>query len=267
VEQKATERLIAWADEAGLAGLASADLAVRSGVPGGRVADALAAAGGQGGLTRCGEHVVATAALQAGVVRLREVLRLYHREHPLDPGMSVQALRAALGQPGAAAPPVSVQDQVLKDGEAGAVWEITGSIVRLRDWRPAFDAARSVARDRLLRRLTDAGLQIPTISELGKEFPGEPVQALLAHLVREGALETVDQERVAAKAALEQFRESLEAMLRELGTATPAQLKERFALTRKYLIPLLEWADRRGITRRVGDARTLVQLTARSGGS
>ncbi|HUL02745.1 MAG TPA: selenocysteine-specific translation elongation factor [Gemmatimonadales bacterium] len=264
LQQKPAERLVAWADEVGLAGLASADLAARSGVPAGRIADVLAAADA---LARCGEYVIAVAALQSGVARLREVLRAYHREHPLDPGMSVQALRAALAEPGAQAPPVSVQDHVLKDGEGGGVWEITGSIARLRGWRPAFDAPRAAARERLLRRLTDAGLQIPTISELEKELPGEPVQALLAHLVREGALETVDQERVAARAALEGFRGGLEAALRELGSATPAQLKERFNLTRKYLIPLLEWADRRGITRRTGDARTLTQLTARSGGS
>jgi len=44
-------------------------------------------------------------------------------------------------------------------------------------------------------------------------------------------------------------------------------LRDRLGLTRKYLIPLLEWADRRGITRRSGDARTLARLTAGSGGA
>jgi len=38
-------------------------------------------------------------------------------------------------------------------------------------------------------------------------------------------------------------------------------------LTRKYLIPLLEWTDRRGITRRDGDARVLARLTGAAGGS
>jgi Elongation factor SelB, winged helix len=33
------------------------------------------------------------------------------------------------------------------------------------------------------------------------------------------------------------------------------------------LIPLLEWADRRGVTRRRGDARVLARLTAGKGGS
>ncbi|PYP41532.1 MAG: selenocysteine-specific translation elongation factor, partial [Gemmatimonadetes bacterium] len=48
--------------------------------------------------------------------------------------------------------------------------------------------------------------------------------------------------------------------LRELAAAqpiTPAQVRDRLGLSRKYLIPLLEWADRTGVTRRVGDARVL----------
>jgi selenocysteine-specific elongation factor len=93
-----------------------------------------------------------------------------------------------------------------------------------------------------------------------------PVAALLAQLVRDGGVEQVDQERFASSEALQEFCRALEATLRELGAATPAQLRDRFGLTRKYLIPLLEWADRRGITRRQGDARTLTRLTAGSAG-
>jgi selenocysteine-specific elongation factor len=41
------------------------------------------------------------------------------------------------------------------------------------------------------------------------------------------------------------------------GEITVGGMKERTGLSRKYLIPLLEWADRRGLTRRVGEARRL----------
>src|SRR2546427_3599189 len=42
--------------------------------------------------------------------------------------------------------------------------------------------------------------------------------------------------------SLAEFRAALEATLTELGSATPAELRDRLGLTRKYLIPLLEWA-------------------------
>jgi selenocysteine-specific elongation factor len=34
--------------------------------------------------------------------------------------------------------------------------------------------------------------------------------------------------------------------------------KERYGVTRKYAIPLLEYLDRERVTRRVGDARVLI---------
>jgi len=139
-------------------------------------------------------------------------------------------------------------------------------VARLAGWRPAFDARTSDLRETLTRRLVEARWQVPTLGELEREFPGAPIRALLAHLAREGAAEQIDQERYAARQALEAFRTSLEAALAELGQATPAELRDRFGLTRKYLIPLLEWADRRGITRRAGDARVLARLTAGKGG-
>jgi selenocysteine-specific elongation factor len=45
--------------------------------------------------------------------------------------------------------------------------------------------------------------------------------------------------------------------LGEKGSISPAQVRDRLGISRKYLIPLLEWADDRGITVRVGEAREL----------
>jgi len=222
-----------------------------------RVTAVIAEAGAE--LVRLGDTVVARDVVAAEATRLAEVLRRYHGEHPLDPGMSLQALRAAVGAP---APPPVVVDAVLERGMAEGRLEIAGSVARAPGWRPALDSQASDAREKLARRLVKAGWQVPTLPELEREFPGAPVRALLAHLAREGAAEQMDQERYAAKAALTDFRAALQAALAELGSATPAQLRDRFGLTRKYLIPLLEWADRHGVTRRAGDVRVLARLTA-----
>jgi len=253
-------RLKALAAEAGLAGVGADGLAVRLGVSPGGVTVVIAEAGAE--LLALGDTVVARDAVAAEATRLAEVLRRYHGEHPLDPGMSLQALRAAVGAP---APPPAVVDAVLARATADRRLEIAGSVAHAPGWRPALDARASDAHERLVRRLAEAGWQVPTLSELEREFPGAPVRALLAHLAREGAAEQMDQERYAAKAALAEFRAALEAALAELGSATPAELRDRFGLTRKYLIPLLEWADRRGVTRRSGDARVLARLTAGKG--
>jgi selenocysteine-specific elongation factor len=210
------------------------------------------------------EVVVSRDAVAAEATRLAEVLRRYHGEHPLDPGMSLQALRAAVRAP---APPSAVVDAVLEHGVGDRQLVVQGGVAHLPGWRLALDARSSDARDKLARRLADARWQVPTVGELEREFPGSPVRALLSHLARDGTAEPLDTERYAAKGALADFRAALETALAELGSATPAELRDRFGLTRKYLIPLLEWADRRGVTRRTGDARVLARLTAGKGGS
>ena len=262
-DQTPAQRLDALAAEAALAGVGTDTLAVRLGVRPRRVTTVIAGAGE--GLLVLGETVVASAAVAAEAARLVEVLRRHHREHPLDPGMSLQALRAAVGAAGSP-PPGGVIDAVLAHGARGRKLEIVESVARLPGWRPAFDARASGARDQVARRVAEAKWQVPTVAELERELPNAPVRAVLAHLAREGVVEQMDQERYAAAPALAEFRAVLEATLTELGSATPAELRDRLGLTRKYLIPLLEWADRRGVTRRAGDARVLGRLTAGKGG-
>jgi selenocysteine-specific elongation factor len=157
--------------------------------------------------------------------------------------------------------PGPVADLVLDMASRKGVLELDGGLARRPGWEPRLDGGAEAARVGIEQRLREARWQIPTLVELEREFPKVPVRALLAQLAREGVAEQLDQERYAAGPALREFSEALEAALRELGTATPAQLRDRFGLTRKYLIPLLEWADRRGITRRQGDGRTLARLT------
>ena len=261
-EQSAAQRLGVLAAEAGLTGLAADSLAVRIGVSPAGVTAVIAEAGDR--VITSAETVVDRQAVLAEATRLAEVVRRYHEEHPLDPGMSLQALRAAVGTP---APPSAVTDAVLESAVKSGKLEVAGSVARQPRWRPALDARATDASEKLARRLADARWQVPTVAELEREFPGFPVRALLSHFARSGTVEPIDAERYAAKGALAEFRAALEAALAELGSATPAELRDRFGLTRKYLIPLLEWADRRGVTRRAGDARVLARLTAGKDGS
>jgi selenocysteine-specific elongation factor len=251
-----------WLQAAGLAALDTRELPVRLGLPPSAAARLVAGLGSA--VLRCGDLLVSRAAAAAEGARLGGLVKAYHEAHPLDPGMSLQALRAAMVGPngGSVASPVAdaVCDTAVQDGHL----VVAGAVVHRPGWSPTFDAHAGAARDRLRERLIAARWEVPTIAELEREFPGSPVRALLAHLQRDGGVEAVDAERVADAAALRTFRAALDAAIAASASAsaTPAELRERLGLTRKYLIPLLEWADRQGITRRQGDGRTLARLTA-----
>lgn len=253
VDQPPAERLARLVDEAGLAGLRVSDIAVRLGLQPSGVAKVIETSGK--GVISVGDVLVARRAISGEVDRLAAVITAHHEEHPLDAGLSLQALRAAVN----VLPPPAVLDLLVEHGVKKQAWELAegGAIVRKPGWQAALRAQAGDAGGRLAQRLAEARWQLPTVSELQREFADPTVPALLAHLAREGSVERVDQERYAVKQALEEFRRAVEETLRELGAATPAQFRDRLGLTRKYLIPLLEWADRRGITSRKGDTRVL----------
>jgi selenocysteine-specific elongation factor len=249
--QPAGERVARLVEEAGLAGLAVAAIPVRIGVLPKEVESAIEAAGK--GVLRAGELLVARRAVGAEIERLAALIAAHHEGHPLDSGLSLQALRAAVHAPAA------VLDLLVDHGVKKQAFELVegGAGVRRPGWSTALRVRADDAGGRITRRLAEARWQVPTVAELEREFSDPSVPALLAHLAREGAVERVDQERYAAKPALDEFRRAVETTLHELGSATPAQFRDRLGLTRKYLIPLLEWADRRGITSRQGDSRVL----------
>ena len=58
-------------------------------------------------------------------------------------------------------------------------------------------------------------------------------------------------------AVIGSWKESIAAFIEENGPATAAQLKDACGTSRKYMMPVLEWLDAQGFTRRNGDLRTL----------
>ncbi|HSE28098.1 MAG TPA: selenocysteine-specific translation elongation factor [Gemmatimonadales bacterium] len=109
----------------------------------------------------------------------------------------------------------------------------------------------SAAAAALAARVEESGFAAPGLADLGSDASAARLrEAELAGLVLR-----VDQDRWLGAAAARR----LQVLLQELagtGEITPARLRERTGLSRKYLIPLLEWSDRQGWTLRRGEART-----------
>jgi selenocysteine-specific elongation factor len=91
-----------------------------------------------------------------------------------------------------------------------------------------------------------AGLDVPTVDQLG-------IDAELAHLmVRRGDLVRISPDLVMLPDQIEQIRRLIESMP---DGFTIADFRDRTGLSRKYAVPILEWADTEGLTVRRGDTR------------
>ncbi len=107
--------------------------------------------------------------------------------------------------------------------------------------------------------LLEGGVEPPTVKEIMERFRCDEkgVRDNLALLVRNGSVARLSNDLFYAGIALDVLREKLVTLLREKGEIIPTDFREVSGLSRKFLIPLLEYFDSEKLTIRVGDKRML----------
>ncbi|MEN6620248.1 MAG: SelB C-terminal domain-containing protein [Smithella sp.] len=80
-------------------------------------------------------------------------------------------------------------------------------------------------------------------------------------MLKEGDLIKINEELCFWGETLTNLRNDYKAMLIKDGKATPASFKDLTGLSRKYIIPLMEYFDMNKLTVRVGDHRILREKT------
>jgi selenocysteine-specific elongation factor len=244
-------------DGAGAAALPVSALTSRAGIdPRVRAAhvDALVAAGHA---ARAGDVLVATGILKDLTGAIVAMLTAHHRAEPLSDGVAREALRERVFRRGHSA----VFDRALADlVEAGTL--VVRDRVALATHRPALSADEDRIRLAIERALREAGLTPPDAATIAASIGGSAavVDKILKLLTRQRVLVRVDT-LVFHDEVLKKLKAEVAGL--KLGAGAGARIdvatfKERFGVTRKFAIPLLEYLDRERVTRRVGDARVIL---------
>jgi selenocysteine-specific elongation factor len=186
-------------------------------------------------------------------VRARNLVRDFHREHISERGMPLETLRHALRARDA------VVEAALEEMLLSGRLRRTDSLIALAGFAPRV-AGGDAEIDRVVGILLDANLSPPSITELERSTGRSDLIAVLRLAAARGQVEAVERDRYYARQALERFTAVLND-LGQQGEIIPAAIRDRLGISRKYLIPLLEWADGRGITVRVGEGRRLKSRT------
>lgn len=240
------ERLRLLVLESAGAGLPLASLPVRLGVTPGAAA-ALAVASG---LAHVGDRLF-DPGLAAGLRdRVLAAVADFHAARPLEPAVPTAALRAL-----APASP-SLVDQVLaalqREGELAPV---PGGVVRA-GFTPGLTPELERLAGSIVASLASARLEPPTTAELAQALAADPVP-ILRHLERQGEVVQVADGWWFAKRPVEELVGLLRVEMEREREYSPSELRERLGLSRKYLIPVLEYCDRVGVTTRKGNNRIL----------
>ena len=81
-------------------------------------------------------------------------------------------------------------------------------------------------------------------------------------LIDQGEIVDISREIVVLRDAAEQMQDAVIQFLSEKGSATASQIRQKIGTTRRVIIPFLEYLDRMGVTRRIGDERVLAKKSA-----
>ena len=212
-----------------------ADVAVLTGVRAAEAEDA----------ERLGAWWIHTAALDRFRRAVAGALEAHHAGRPLSPGMDLDAVRRALPgvEPG-------LGDAVLDRLAAEGTIERDATTVRLAGHRVDLGPREAEAR-RVEDALRDGWPTPPTAPELGAD------REVLDALAATGRAVAVSRDLYLLPGQVAEAKAAINRLAGDDAGMTASAFREAIGTTRKFAIPLLEWFDAAGLTRRSGDLRRL----------
>ncbi len=235
--------------------MTSAQVAAAIGVPRAQVADDL----NKASLERLkigGETYFVTAEAQDVLVgEIERALLAFHDANPNATGLGIAALRDRVDrrlEP-------KVFDALLDLAVARGSAVLAGGEARHPHAASTALAAEGEASERLLELLRAQDLAPGTTAELAAEAGVDPglARKVLGRLAAEGALLRLGPDLHFDAEAVARAREQVVGYLKEHGTILAKDARDLTGSSRKYILPLLEYFDAQGVTKRDGDVRTL----------
>ncbi len=187
-------------------------------------------------------------------------LEAFHAAKPLQRGMQRARLAGLL--PGR--PPQRIFDALLGKMQAGGQVEAFRELLSRSGFQPRPSPGQAQKLQRLEEHFASAGLNSPTLKELGQELglKREEEEELLDYLLRQGVLVKISEELYLHRDIYGQCLQALQRHFRENRSLTLAQYRDILQTSRRYAQALLEHFDGIKYTRRVGDERLPLKLPA-----
>jgi selenocysteine-specific elongation factor len=248
--------LAAMLDEAGAAALSLDAVVSRAGIDPADVAARVDALVNAKRAVRAGDWIVAADVVARARDAIVAALTEHHRAQPMSEGVPREELREQVfgrGNPAAF--------EVATSELAAANRIVARDRVALATHRLALTPEEEGARAAIERAYREGGLKPPDAGAVAAAAGVPPAVAdrVLKLLQRQKVLVKVDV-LLFHDEALKQLKAEVGAM-KAAGAAAQidvAMFKERFGVTRKFAIPLLEYLDRERVTRRIGETRVVL---------
>ncbi len=182
-------------------------------------------------------------------------LMRFHNQNPDLTGIGKEELRLLVDEH----IDVACFDALLEQAQAKKVAVILGGEVSHPKAGAGAKAQVAKAAQDLLALFEKAGATPPSPNDAAAQLKLSSSLAAkaLRELADKGAVVRVQPDLVFAANVIDAMKAAVAVAIEEGGPATAAQLKDACKTSRKYMMPVLEWMDAQGFTKREGDVRTL----------
>jgi selenocysteine-specific elongation factor len=189
--------------------------------------------------------------------RVEASLRKLHARFPLQTSIDKSRLSQRYAYLGGEV----IVDSIFKAMQAAGRIRLTDRGVALAGVGPKLTANEKKLLEEIVARYRAAGYQPPTVQELKAETAKNQaaVPQLVALAASDGDLVKVNHELYLHTEVAEQLKALLREQFAEHSALTVGQIRELLNTSRKYAVPLCEFLDRIGFTRRDGDNRFLAE--------
>lgn len=179
----------------------------------------------------------------------------YHKKNPLQEGISKEQIKETLGR----AISAKLYNLALRSLGKKEIIVSDKDNVRLAGHQVQLAGDLDSLRHNIARIYSEAKLSPPSLSDVLSGFKDQKVkaQSIIKLMLNDGDLIKINEEMCFSREVLGKLRDDYKAMLIKDGKATPATFKDLTGLSRKYIIPLMEYFDVNKLTVRVGDHRIL----------
>jgi selenocysteine-specific elongation factor len=176
-----------------------------------------------------------------------------HEANPLKPGIEKEALRQRID----AGLAVDVFEALLRSAVSAGDLEVAAGRVRIAGKGRSLSEAESEKKVELLRAIREGGFASPFFKEMAERggLDKSKLRDLLGILLEEEEIEQVNPDYFLARGRITEAEERIRSHLAANGRLGVADMREMLGASRKYAIPLLEYFDRKRVTRRDGDYR------------
>ena len=132
------------------------------------------------------------------------------------------------------------------------------NIISLSDFEIKLTKGQKVIRDKILREYLKEDMNFRKIKDIidNKSLEKEYIK-IYNLLIEEGLLIKLPEDIVLHRDVLTSLSSKIIEFLKENESITLGEAKELLGLSRKYLVGILEYLDKEGVTKRVQDKRLL----------